>query len=114
MAKKKVTKKQSVNKQTTTEPKISAKEMKRRKLSKYGFYGLWILWALSMIPFYLPHTCAAFFDAFECPVISAVISIVLGSLFCAFVKWIVYWIVIWLYFYHRELTWKNIVQFFKE
>jgi len=110
MAKKKASKK-SVS--------ISPKEKKRRKYNKYVFWGAWVIWFLIMLPQYIPNKCAALFDpvlnaAFECPLVSMVISLILGSLFMAFLTWIVGWIVIWLYFYHKELTWKNIKEFFKE
>ncbi|NQU98875.1 hypothetical protein HQ533_05400 [Candidatus Woesearchaeota archaeon] len=111
MAKKKASKK--------SVPKVSPKEKKRKKANKYIFWGSWIIWALVMLPQYLPNKCAAFFEpilhaSFECPMISMIISLILGSLFMAFLTWIVGWIVIWLYFYHKELTWKNIKDFFKE
>ncbi|MBU0666797.1 MAG: hypothetical protein ABIC91_02225 [Nanoarchaeota archaeon] len=120
MAKKKSNKNKISNKQSLVQvekasvEKISPKEQKRKKITKYGFYIIWALWFIGMIPFYLPHSCAALFDPFECPVISAFISVVLGSLFCAFITWIVFWIIVWLYFYHKELTWKNIKNFFKD
>lgn len=115
MAKKKAVKEDT--KQAT--PKLSSTEKKRIKLTKRVFWGAWILWALIMLPKYLPNRCAAFFEpwlhaSFECPPVSLFISIVLGSLFMAFVTWIIGWIVIWLYFYHKELTVKNIKDFFKE
>ncbi|MBU0472133.1 MAG: hypothetical protein KKF89_00185 [Nanoarchaeota archaeon] len=100
-------------------PKVSATEKKRIKYNKYVFWGSWIVWFLVMLPMYIPNKCAAFFEpilhaSFECPIVSMIISMILGSLFMAFLTWIVGWIVIWLYFYHKELTWKNIKNFFKE
>ncbi|MFC2136179.1 hypothetical protein ACFLTH_16305 [Bacteroidota bacterium] len=94
-------------------------ELKRKKLNKYIFSISWAVWFLIMLPMYLPNKCAAFFDflihaSFECPLVSLVISLILGSLFMAFLTWIVGWIVTWLFFYHKELTWKNIKKFFKE
>mgnify|MGYP005838794093 CR=1 FL=1 len=112
-SKKKISKKDS---KAGKETKI---EQKRKKLNKYIFYGSWTVWFLIMLPMYLPNKCAAFYDflthaAFECPPVSLGISLILGSLFMAFITWIVGWIATWLYFYRQELTWENIKDFFKE
>jgi|TARA_Y100000031_G_scaffold153268_2_gene198165 VIT1/CCC1 family predicted Fe2+/Mn2+ transporter len=110
--------KRKVSKKKVSE-KISPKEKKRRLINKRIFFGSWIAWFVVMVPMYWPNKCAALFDSllhasFECPTVSLIISLILGSLFMAFLTWIIGWIVVWLYFYHKELTWKNIKQFFKE
>ncbi|MBU1202024.1 MAG: hypothetical protein KJ583_00325 [Nanoarchaeota archaeon] len=97
----------------------SETEKKRKKINKMIFFGSWIIWLLIMIPIYWPNKCAAFFESilnasFTCPPFSLVISLVLGSLFMAFLTWIIGWLITGLYFYHKELTWKNIKDFFKE
>lgn len=110
MAKKKTSKKETA--------KANPVEEKRKKLTKRIFWGSWIVWALIMLPKYWPNKCAAFFEpwlnaSFTCPPVSLFISLLLGSLFMAFLTWVVGWLLIWLYFYHKELTWENIKGFFK-
>jgi len=107
------------SKTSKQDKKLSLEEQKRTKLNKKIFFGSWIIWAVIMIPKYLPDKCAAFFEpvlhaSFTCPPVSLGISIILGSLFMAFVTWIIGWIATWLYFYHQELTWDNIQKWLKE
>ena len=117
MSKKNVSKKKIV---VSNEKKAdSTTELKRKKINKWIFFGSWIIWLLIMIPMYWPNKCAAFFEpilsaSFTCPPFSLIISLVLGSVFMAFLTWIIGWIATWLYFYHSELTWKNVKEFFKE
>jgi len=111
--------KSSNSKKKTIQETNSKIETKRKKINKYVFFGSWILWALIMIPFYIPNKCAAFFEpvlhaTFTCPPISLIISIILGSLFMAFLTWIVCWVATWLKYYHQEVTWDNFKQWLKE
>ncbi len=101
-------------------PKKESKlELKRKKINKKIFWIAWPVWFVIMIPFYLPNKCAAFFEpvlhaSFTCPPISMVISVILGSLFMAFLTFIVGWVVVFLKYYHQDLTWDNIKNWFNE
>jgi hypothetical protein len=98
---------------------FTAHKTRRKKINKYVFRISWPLWLLIMLPMYLPNKCAAFFEpvlkaSFECPPISLAISLILGSLFMAFLTWLLSVVVTFLYFYGKELTWKNLNEWFDE
>lgn len=99
--------------------KSDMNKVKRNKITKRIFYASWVIWFLVMLPMYVPNKCAAFFDfltnaSFTCSTFSMILSLILGSLFMAFLTWLLGLIVTWLYFFHERMTWKNLVDFFKE